>query len=78
MLQEWCILGVGKGVLFREVSSVQGCGCIGVPSCENSEANSVLMLSDSLPHALNIHTYSIMIEEMFYKMADRKHHLRKL
>ena len=30
MLQEWCILGVGKGVLFREVSSVQGCGCIGV------------------------------------------------
>ena len=22
-MQEWCILGVGKGVLFREVSSVQ-------------------------------------------------------
>ena len=42
----------------------------GNPSCENSEANSVLMLSDSLPHALNIHTHSIMIEEMFYKMAD--------
>ena len=24
-MQEWCILGVGKGVLFREMSSVQGC-----------------------------------------------------
>ena len=23
-MQEWYILGVGKGVLFREVSSVQG------------------------------------------------------
>ena len=42
----------------------------GNPSCENSEENSVLILSDSLPHALNIHTHSIMIEEMFYKMAD--------
>ena len=24
-MQEWYILGVGKGVLFREVSSVQEC-----------------------------------------------------
>ena len=24
-MQEWCILGVGKGVLFREVSSVREC-----------------------------------------------------
>ena len=24
-MQEWYILGVGKGVPFREVSSVQGC-----------------------------------------------------
>ena len=24
-MQEWYILGVGKGVLFREVSSVQRC-----------------------------------------------------
>ena len=24
-MQEWYILGVGKGVLFREVSSVQVC-----------------------------------------------------
>ena len=24
-MQEWYILGVGKGVLFREVSSGQGC-----------------------------------------------------
>ena len=26
-MQEWYILGVGKGVLFREVSSVQECLC---------------------------------------------------
>ena len=30
-MQEWYIVGVGKGVLFREVSSVQGCPSIGVP-----------------------------------------------
>ena len=24
-MQEWYIVGVGKGVLYREVSSVQGC-----------------------------------------------------
>ena len=29
--QEWYILGVGKGVLFREVSSIQGCPHRGVP-----------------------------------------------
>ena len=27
------VLGVGKGVLFREVSSVQGCPYRGVPLC---------------------------------------------
>ena len=30
-LKEWYILGVGKSVLFREVSSVQECPCRGVP-----------------------------------------------
>ena len=29
-MQEWYILGVGKGALFREVSSVQGCPYRGV------------------------------------------------
>ena len=24
-LQEWYVVGVGKGVLFREVSSIKGC-----------------------------------------------------
>ena len=28
-LQKWYILGVGKGVLFREVSSIQGSGIEG-------------------------------------------------
>ena len=29
-MQDWYILGVGKGVLFREVSSIQGCPHRGV------------------------------------------------
>ena len=57
--------GKMPAILVNALTSKQG-----NPLCENSEANAVLMLSDSLPHALNIHTHSIMIEEMFYKMAD--------
>ena len=57
--------GKMPAILVNALTSKQG-----NPSCENSEANAVLMLSDSLPHALNIHTHTIMIEEMFYKMAD--------
>ena len=32
-LQEWYILGVGEGVLFREVSSIQGSGIEGFHLC---------------------------------------------
>ena len=47
MLQEWCILGVGKSVLFREVSSVQGCGCIGVQLLQLTSSSQMYPMASS-------------------------------
>ena len=38
-MQEWYILGATKGVLFRDVSSVQGCPYRSVPHYIQCEKN---------------------------------------
>ena len=43
-MQEWYILGVGKGVLFREVSSVQEC-----PHRERERFHCVIMHTSCFP-----------------------------